>query len=455
MSNESERQIEKLLRAAAAKRREQATRPFDLHPATRRLLQGEVARRFPLSGRRAIDKSLWLRVFWRRLAWSLGLAVVLGAGLWVALESNQSGPSSSMEMASRTIRDLAPAAETSPSPPAAPSVEAPAASLVPPPVPAAGLDRSLADASTAAKKTEATGQEARQRANLRAETATEGDSQQMFARRYGLATPPQKDKIDAWGGGVSVRTNPGPATFAPTQVAAAPTMDAIAVGGPNATSSESPRSKAADERTATLRRSPSPLTQNGQIDIYRRITAGENPRSELDDRPNSQILALFTVERKGDDLRIVDADGSVYAGIVDRPPAGFTPSRGLGAATTPGSTATRYAEPAVRTDTMPKPAAVKPTAAAQADGFFSFRVSGTNKTLGKQVIFIGNLSPAAATVGSLGSASEVGSAVSNRTTNLALGSPMQAPPGNILRGRVVVGDGKEELQIQAVSPSRR
>jgi hypothetical protein len=47
MANEPERPIEKLLRAAAQKRRDEAGGRFELHPANRRLLQGEVTRTFP------------------------------------------------------------------------------------------------------------------------------------------------------------------------------------------------------------------------------------------------------------------------------------------------------------------------------------------------------------------------------------------------------------------------
>ena len=43
---EPERPIEKLLRDAGKKRRDDAGAPFELHPAARRLLQGEVAQRF-------------------------------------------------------------------------------------------------------------------------------------------------------------------------------------------------------------------------------------------------------------------------------------------------------------------------------------------------------------------------------------------------------------------------
>ena len=42
-----ERPIEKLLRRFARKRRDEAGAPLELHPATRRLLQGEVLRQFP------------------------------------------------------------------------------------------------------------------------------------------------------------------------------------------------------------------------------------------------------------------------------------------------------------------------------------------------------------------------------------------------------------------------
>jgi len=44
MPNEPERDIEKRLRAYAEKRRQDAGEPLELHPATRRLLQGEVSR---------------------------------------------------------------------------------------------------------------------------------------------------------------------------------------------------------------------------------------------------------------------------------------------------------------------------------------------------------------------------------------------------------------------------
>src|SRR5437867_2166137 len=65
---EPERPIEKLLRAWAKKRRGSADGNFELHPANRRLLQNEIARRF--AERTASRPSVLERLagFWPRLA---------------------------------------------------------------------------------------------------------------------------------------------------------------------------------------------------------------------------------------------------------------------------------------------------------------------------------------------------------------------------------------------------
>src|SRR6266403_1738058 len=83
MSMEPERPIEKLLRAWAKKRRDDAGAPLELHPATRRLLQGEVARRFGKEPRQPRSFSQVLAGLWPRLAW--GVAVVALAGVLAAI----------------------------------------------------------------------------------------------------------------------------------------------------------------------------------------------------------------------------------------------------------------------------------------------------------------------------------------------------------------------------------
>jgi hypothetical protein len=71
---EPERKIEKLLRAYAKKRRAQAGNPLKPHPATRRLLQGEIARNAPKPDDEDASMTLW--EFFRQ-QWAFLLSFVL------------------------------------------------------------------------------------------------------------------------------------------------------------------------------------------------------------------------------------------------------------------------------------------------------------------------------------------------------------------------------------------
>jgi len=81
---EPERNIEKLLRAYAKKRRAQAGDPLELHPATRRLLQGEITRTAPKPDDEDASMTLWelLRQQWAVLL-GFALMVFLGATLFL------------------------------------------------------------------------------------------------------------------------------------------------------------------------------------------------------------------------------------------------------------------------------------------------------------------------------------------------------------------------------------
>jgi hypothetical protein len=88
---EPERKIEKLLRAYAKKRRAGAGDPLKLHPAARRLLQGEVARRTPKPDEEEPSVTLW-ELFRQRWALFAGFALVIffGAVLFLpALSSSK------------------------------------------------------------------------------------------------------------------------------------------------------------------------------------------------------------------------------------------------------------------------------------------------------------------------------------------------------------------------------
>jgi hypothetical protein len=88
---ENERPIEKLLRRFAKKRQDAAGAPLELHPATRRLLQGEVTRHYAGGRRGAPSGPGRLGGLWFKLAWgSVAAILVVLAGVLVLPEMNRS-----------------------------------------------------------------------------------------------------------------------------------------------------------------------------------------------------------------------------------------------------------------------------------------------------------------------------------------------------------------------------
>ena len=80
MADEPKHKMDDALKAYARKRREQAGAPLEMHPATRRLLQGEVRRLRGQRGSAASDGG-WLR-FLPRLGFALSIAIVLAVVFW-------------------------------------------------------------------------------------------------------------------------------------------------------------------------------------------------------------------------------------------------------------------------------------------------------------------------------------------------------------------------------------
>ena len=80
---EPERKIEKLMRAYAKKRRAEAGDPLKLHPANRRVLQSEAARRTPAPGEGGKDSLFLLlfALFRRRLAFIVCVAALIVVGV--------------------------------------------------------------------------------------------------------------------------------------------------------------------------------------------------------------------------------------------------------------------------------------------------------------------------------------------------------------------------------------
>src|ERR1039458_1762958 len=160
MANEPERPIEKLLRAAAQKRRDDAGPPFELHPADRRLLQGEVARKFVQPQRQDRSFAELLAQWWPRLAGGVAIFAVLALAVRALLPLPRNDKSEALLAKNQSVpKDMLaqepPPAPTALPPPPEPAVKSPPALVVsadttPPPRPDVALQLSLA-ASPAAE----------------------------------------------------------------------------------------------------------------------------------------------------------------------------------------------------------------------------------------------------------------------------------------------------------------
>lgn len=91
MPSESDKQMHGPLEAYARKRRDDAGAPLELHPATRRMLQAEVARAYPRPERAGESWLARLNRLWPRLAFASAVAAALGVVVWISIPPQKKG----------------------------------------------------------------------------------------------------------------------------------------------------------------------------------------------------------------------------------------------------------------------------------------------------------------------------------------------------------------------------
>jgi hypothetical protein len=505
MATEPERPIEKLLRACAKKRSDEVGAPFDLHPATRRLLQGEVARKL---ARRAPKSDLELGFFarmWPRLAWGAAIFAVLAVVVWI-IAPGSSRESRRFDLAKNEAQSEATLAERLPKPSAA----------VPAPLPvqpapttrethavdldaaSGGKDKAVEEAAltklqrangpmpaktdyameekrTLAAASDATGNGKNREVNRisppsqPAANSITPEPAEAFRRRYGLAPAVP-----------APAASPAEAPAAPAMPPATTLADSAAAGRATATDQNLRKSK---EEAPTPGRQPVPASAayapslggealklrkdslkeavevsgergeaQGFTQVQRFARAQVQADSAVDGRqlraatseaeaaPSQLVLMSFRVEQRDREMQIIDADGSVYSGFAQ--PDAQSDRRGIAAST--------RALKAPTDQSASSPLSLKQAQASAAQGY-SFRVAGTNRTLGQKVIFTGKLS-ALTNLTSLrmqmitNSLSGASALSSDR-----LGSLL--PLHSRITGRLSIGGGKEvEIQAVPVSP---
>ena len=493
MANEPERPIEKLLRAAATKRRDEAGAPFELHPADRRLLQGEVARTFGKAQQGRQPLVALVLGLWPRFAWAVAVLTVLGVAVWLVVPGPAGRRQAFFLAKNEPVSEAAPAKQ-----PAPPPTAAPATASTPPTTGAQREPARVALAETAQLAPRAAANEPSVEGQPLPKNAFPAQAPSQGAEKLALASGSQladrkkaAEMEPAASGGTAVPASGGTASFArelrygaaaqpsaPAAVQAVPPASApVAAASPAVTTfaADESANRTTDKSgppsfayssvtgatfadhltlssaaTASLNKSmaegQSQTKGLATTQRYFRITPGTkmklSPSEEA--KPSQPVLASFQVEQAGRVLRVIDEDGSVYSGYLQM----AAPVRRARAVTTEA--------PAPTLASRAPQGALEDKGAASLDSdhvalqAYSFRVTGTNRSLHQRVVFTGNLLAATNLT--------VGLPITNRWNvggNLGAFQSAPAQPGSVpllnsrISGQVVIGKG-EAFEINAL-----
>jgi len=393
---DNERPIEKLLRDYAKKRRADAGEPREMHPATRRLLQGEVARQFPKAKR---GNSSLIEFFAR---WRPGLAYGICALVVIAI---------SVPLLLPTFRKAGPESQLAKVAPEEESADKKLQLAAPTPVAAPAVRE--ADEKLPVRGTE--------RPNETAQTALAfADAERAKDDARGLRSDAEKEKsqpVQALASDALVRSAPASVPTAPQvtsldqspkraveaqrrlepsgpdsrrMVAEPPSASAggislaarsPGVAPPSAAASgvgDSPESAEFRQRYGIPASASAAVAQKSQT-----ANTASFRRSLGTDADASPVLATFQLEQAGDQLRVIDSDGSTYTGAITPPAAGaFYEAK-----------VELKGGPVTKTDdrTAARAISAEGDLAYQPGQNYFFRVTGTNRTLRQPVVFAGNI----------------------------------------------------------------
>lgn len=378
-----ERPIEKLLRRYAKKRRDATPESpgLELHPATRRLLQGEVTRQFSRSDARKKTVAPSWRMLWPRLVWALPVLAVLTFGVWafIGLDHESAG---SFDLAKNEIFS-APAEMAKQSPlsgpqPSQDSLLFEAATAMPAPVAAATPTLAPSESSQAYAGSARAEEPANRTLDSLAQSAerdrneSPGDKAVKLESTSALAPPPQ---LAATARELGPKADHARANLPEVATATrADTLKTFSTGGGGVAIPSAPPATVNAESFATAQTFKQNFDQSGVN--ARSATAAKTANI-------APVLANFQVEQNGNALRVIDSDGSTYTGSVE-----------LAGRDKDSRPADEFKEKAPATQAYarqsPPTGAVASGVNTQAGQSYFFRVAGTNRTLQQSVVFAGN-----------------------------------------------------------------
>jgi hypothetical protein len=391
---EPERKIEKLLRACAKKRRADAGDAFKLHPATRRMLQGEVARQTPRPEEEPESLSLW-ELFKERWAVLLGFALIIffGATLFLPVLGKAKMKSKSAESIS-SLKQIGVAAQM-----AAVDNSGKLPGTLDILTNQLGSAGALTDSVSGkpfvyvaggAKLDELHG------TNVLAYSPADRDRTVLFAD--GSVRRVRRDEFSTLtnqaAAALAMTENVGdrkpaalPATAtAPSAQTDVPVASAVPVAPPALVSGFVAAQEFARVAAPSLDAARSGATQNAvafKSEPAATVALGMNNSQRYRQIVSkaSPVLNTFEVRQNGSQLAVVDQDGSIYNGSVHpvEVATGEESPKATSAANKPGSS-----------DLLKKDFGSAANKQVAVQNYF-FRVSGANRSLRQDVEFAGNL----------------------------------------------------------------
>jgi hypothetical protein len=356
-----------LLKAYARQRRQAAEPPQEMHPATRRLLQSEVRRQRPPHPAPAKRPYLpkWM-LSWRALAVALGVFTLLGVSVWNSLH--------------QVDQPIQLAKQSTPTAPVAPAAATSSADEQRTPAPRNALHVEDKLAAKESLRTDPASPRAPTAPRVESLSLAESPNEKAPSPPGQIALEPKSES--------TVALNVAPAQ----RSAATDIREARAVNRGERYLFRASNQNLAAAQVAIQTAPTTPFAQQQQQPTPIRGRGGES----------ASVLARFELEQRGNQVRVIDADGSVYDGYL------YTPAGGAAA----GLAGRALENEAQRSLAPEKPPPGRGQLAQGKDQVpvpvggpaWNFRVLGTNRTLQEPVELDGLLVPETSAAGAAGPA---------------------------------------------------
>ena len=375
------------LKTYAKQRRDEAGSAAQLHPATRRLLQAEVAKLRPNTSERPPSWFNSMAALWPRLAFAASVVMLLGVTAWVLWQP--------VNDAGQTLRFAKRDAEAVPAQGSAGLGESQKKDVEKGRVPSPMKEEAMVKLRHGVELESAGRTEEKPRALAERSTRTNAADLRSALTRTGDAARGSPPEVSREGAKVAKAGKPeaaqGPVDAVSSFASVAP------VAGPNVGKDlrivdELDRKASSERAQNRFYRTTAGEAQNQGAALARsRFAQVQQPATiiltaakQATVQP-TQVLADFVIEQTGDRLRVVDADQSVYEG------------QWIGDDRAASDSDEKSADPAERRDAEGRREREEGRSALPSrfsplpSQVWNFRVSGTNRTLGQPVTLEGRL----------------------------------------------------------------